>query len=404
MSWFLRMILIVLPAVIVAYSYVSWRMVAALGQLTSWPRPAIRWSTAAVAGYLNLYPLLLLAANLFQMSALNNALRGGRRWIDVLITFPFWGGLIVVAELVPLLLLMDLSRLPLWPLFQKYRPLWTKWQAIITVTLFAIFAVYVTVRVVHDTYSVQLTAREVRIPSLPAELEGFRIVQLSDLQADPYTDEQKMQKYIDLANAQKPDLILFGGDLVTRGTDHIAEGAKMMGRLHARLGVYSCLGDHDYWAGAEPVAQHLNHNGVITLEDSVLTLAASASKISLTIITNVYSRRPSVRTFEELRQRRPRDAAVHILLSHQPSQQLIEFAQTHGYHLLLAGHTHGGQVVFKPFGITLSVSHFETPFYSGFYEIGNLLLSVTNGLGLTIAPVRYQAPAEVTLLTLRRGE
>jgi hypothetical protein len=52
-------------------------------------------------------------------------------------------------------------------------------------------------------------------------------------------------------------------------------------------------------------------------------------------------------------------------------------------------------------GIPVSVSHFETPYYSGFYQIGNLLLSVTNGLGLTIAPIRYQAPAEVTLLILR---
>jgi hypothetical protein len=277
-----------------------------------------------------------------------------------------------------------------------------KWQAIVTISLFAIVAVYVTVRIVHDTYSVRLTATEAPIPGLPAELEGFRIVHLSDLQADAYTDEKKMQKYIDLANAQKPDLILFGGDLVTRGTDYIAPGAKMMGRLQARLGVYSCLGDHDYWANAESIARHLNNSGVTTLEDSVLTLSASASKLSLTIVTNVYSRRPSPETLAMLRRQRPDKATVHILLSHQPSPQLIEFAQANGYHLFLSGHTHGGQIVFKPFGIPLSVSHYETPFYSGFYRRGKLLLSVTNGLGLTIAPVRYQAPAEVTLLTLRR--
>jgi predicted MPP superfamily phosphohydrolase len=59
--------------------------------------------------------------------------------------------------------------------------------------------------------------------------------------------------------------------------------------------------------------------------------------------------------------------------------------------------------VFKPFGIPLNVSQTETPYYSGFFTIGNLFLSVTNGLGLTFAPFRYQAPAEVTLITLRRA-
>ncbi|MDZ7290802.1 MAG: metallophosphoesterase [candidate division KSB1 bacterium] len=402
MSWFLRMTLFVLPAILAAYAYVGWRIAAALGQLTSWPRPTIRWSTIAIAGYLNLYPLLLLATALLQMTAANSALRGGRRWLDMLFTFPFWGGLIVVLEVLPLLLVIDLARFPLWPLFQKYRPNWMQWQAIITVSLVAIIVVYVAVRVGHDTYSVRLTAREVRIPALPADLEGFRIVQLSDLQADPYTDERKMQRYLDLANAQKPDLILFAGDLVTRGTGHIAQGANMMGRLRARLGVYACLGDHDFWVDPRSIMRHLQGNGVTTIDDSVVTIAASSSRISLTVITNIYDRRPSASTLEHLRRRRP-EAAVHILLSHQPTDDIIRFAQNHDYHLLLAGHTHGGQLVFKPFGISLCASQIETRYYSGFHQIGNLVLSVTNGLGLTFAPFRYQAPAEVTLITLRRA-
>ncbi len=403
MSWFLRMILLLLPALLAAQAYVGWRVGAAIGQLTSWSRPRIRSGTIAVIGYLNLYPLLLLGTAIFQMTVANNALRSGKPWLDTLVTFPFWVGLVVIFELLPLLLVLDLARLVCWPRFQKYRPTWTKWQASISVSLVAIMVVYVVARVVLDTYSVRLTAHEARIPELPTALEGFRIVQLSDLQADSYTDERKMQRYIDLANAQQPDLIVFGGDLVTRGADHIAEGAKMMGGLRARLGVYACLGDHDYWADPASVARHLQENGVTTVEDSVLTLPASPSQISLTIVTNVYNRRPSPATLERLRQQRPDQAAVHLVLSHQPTADLIQFAQQHGYHLLLAGHTHGGQVVFKPFGIPLCVSQAETRYYSGFFQIGNLFLSVTNGLGLTFAPFRYQAPAEVTLITLRRA-
>ncbi len=403
MSWFLRMVLFLLPAILAAYAYVGWRLAAAIRQSTSWSRPRVRWGTIAVVAYLNLYPLLLLGTALFRMSAVNSALRGGRPWLDAVATFPFWVGLVVVLELLPLLLVMDLARLVCWPWFQKHRVSWKKWQAAISISLFAIMVVYVITRVVLDTYSVRLTEHEARIAELPATLEGFRIVQLSDLQADAYTGARKMQPYIDLANAQKPDLIVFGGDLVTRGTEHIVEGAKMIGGLHARIGAYACLGDHDYWADPQFIAKNLRENGVTTVEDSVLTLSASPSQISLTIVTNVYNRRPSSATLERLRQQRPDHAAVHIVLSHQPTDDLIQFAQKHGYHFLLAGHTHGGQVVFKPFGIPLNVSQTETRYYSGFFKIGNLFLSVTNGLGLTFAPFRYQAPAEVTLITLRRA-
>lgn len=402
MSWFLRMILFLLPALLAAYAYVGWRLVAAIGQLTSLPRPRIRWGTIAVAGYLNLYPLLLLGTGLFKLTAANSALRGGHSWLDALVTFPFWAGLVVILEFLPLLLIIDLARFAGWPWFKKYRTAWVKWQATISVSLFAILAAYVTTKIVLDTHAVRLTEHEARIPNLPAALEGFRIVQLSDLQADPYTGAGKMQQYIDLANAQKPDLILFSGDLVTRGTAYIPAGARAMGGLHARLGVYACLGDHDYWADPQSVIRNLKKNGVTAVEDSVLMLSASPSQISLTILTNVYNRRPAAATLERLRQQRPDDAAVHFILSHQPTDDLIQFGQKHGYHLLLAGHTHGGQVVFKPFGIPLNVSQTETPYYSGFFKIGNLFLSVTNGLGLTFAPFRYQAPAEVTLIVLRR--
>ena len=353
-------------------------------------------------GHLLLYPVLLLISTVSNATTISQALSGGQLWAKIFFIFPFWIGLIVVVELLPLLLAVDLSRLILRPLYKKHQAVWIKSQAWIIVALVIIVGIYVSARILRDTYSLRLSQHEAKIPNLPHALDGFRLVQLSDLQADIYTDEQKMQPYIDLANAQQPDLIVFCGDLVTRGTDHIAAGARMMGQLRTRLGVYACLGDHDYWANPQLVAQQLQANHVATPEDSVLTLAASSSKITLTILTNVYNRRPSLETLRRLRQQRHDSAAVHLMLSHQPSDELIQFARQNGYHLLLAGHTHGGQVVFKPFGIPLSVSHTETPYYSGFYQIGNLLLSVTNGLGLTFAPFRYRAPAEVTLIVLRK--
>ncbi len=396
------MILLALPAILLIYIYVGRRLTSSLQQLSSPSQSKLRRGAWLIIGYLLLYPLLLLVASVSHATTVSQALSGGQLWAKFFFIFPFWLGLIFVVELLPFLLAIDLSRLLLRPLYKKHQAIWTKSQAWLILALAGVIGIYVPLRVLRDTYSLRVSRREAPIPGLPQALEGFRIVQLSDLQADLYTDERKMQPYIDLANAQQPDLVVFAGDLVTRGTDHIAAGAEMMGRLRARLGVFACLGDHDYWANPRLVAQQLRAHHVVTPEDSVLTLAASPDKISLTILTNVYNRRPSMKTLNHLRQQRHDSAAVHLLLSHQPSDEIIQFAQQNGYHLLLAGHTHGGQIVFKPFGMPLSVSHTETPYHSGFYQIGELLLSVTNGLGLTFAPFRYQAPAEVTLIVLKR--
>jgi predicted MPP superfamily phosphohydrolase len=136
-------------------------------------------------------------------------------------------------------------------------------------------------------------------------------------------------------------------------------------------------------------------------EDSVLAISGSSARISLTILTNVYQRRPSEETLRNLVRQRPK-AGAHLILTHQPTEPVVSFAEKHGYDLVAAGHTHGGQVVLRFFGFPLSASMFETPYVTGFFHVGKTWLSVTNGLGLTIAPVRFQAPAEVTLLTLRR--
>jgi hypothetical protein len=402
MSWFLRVLLIALPLLAFTFGYVGSRLGAAIRTLTPWPRASVRRMMTGIIAFINLYLILLLAAQIFQWTSFIAALRGGSSW-GHLLAYPFWGGLILFAELLPLFLVMDLARLPLWRIFQRHKNQWLKYQALASVILVAGFGIYVGIRIVKDTFSVRLSQREVVIAGLPEELDGFRIVHLSDLQADPHTDAKKMQRYVDLANAQHPDLVLFSGDVVTGGTDYLNAGAKMMGKLRARLGVYACQGDHDYWASRTQVAEALQRAGVQVYEDSVLTLSGSASALSLTILTNVYQRRPAAQKLQQLSEQRP-EAAAHLILTHQPTDSIVSFAEKNGYDLVAAGHTHGGQVVFRPFGFPLNVSLFETKHFSGFYQFGKTLLSVTNGLGLTVAPVRYQAPAEVTLLILRRNK
>ncbi|HSF23722.1 MAG TPA: metallophosphoesterase, partial [Blastocatellia bacterium] len=93
--------------------------------------------------------------------------------------------------------------------------------------------------------------------------------------------------------------------------------------------------------------------------------------------------------------------SLSILLTHQPSTWLVRLAADREFDMFLGGHTHGGQIVFPLPGFLLTGSSFETDYVTGFHRVGSMLVSINNGLGLTLAPIRYHAPAEVTLIVLR---
>jgi hypothetical protein len=237
---------------------------------------------------------------------------------------------------------------------------------------------------------------------LPENLDGLKIVHISDVHADPRTKRRKIRRYVKKVNRLNPDLVFFTGDLVTSGTKFIAPAAELLGKLETKYGIYGCLGDHDVWSDSQQVLQHLNDNDITTLEDKNHFVRIGFDSLMVTFITNTYSRRANLEKLNYLMGQQPR-GALDILISHQPSESVVELAAERGYHIFLAGHTHGGQVVFKPFGFTLTPPQLETPFYKGIYSSGKMLVSVNNGLGLTFAPLRYRAPAEVTLIKILKS-
>jgi predicted MPP superfamily phosphohydrolase len=94
--------------------------------------------------------------------------------------------------------------------------------------------------------------------------------------------------------------------------------------------------------------------------------------------------------------------SLKILASHQIPEGLIGNALEHSYDLVLAGHTHGGQIRVPFMGMTFSAAARETDFISGVYWVDDLLINVNNGLGYTLAPIRYNAPAAVSVITLKQ--
>ena len=273
-------------------------------------------------------------------------------------------------------------------------------EAWVVAAVVVLTAVYVTARVYSDTFLLRTRSTELQITGLAEELAGFRIVQVADIQVDHRTNGSKLQTFVETVNGLKPDLILFCGDAVTSGTAFVDQAGEAIGQLRSRFGTYACLGDHDYFAGRDLVLERLRSRGIEVLENETAKIPVDSGSLMITGVTNVYRNQLSDGIVDKLASERPQ-GSVSILLTHQPSTWLVEKAADHKYDLFVAGHTHGGQIVFPLPGFLLTGSSFETKYVTGFYNAGSMLVSINNGLGLTLAPIRYHAPAEVTLIELR---
>ena len=393
MPWTVRMTLFVFTIAAPFAVYTCWQAVGAGVRLI--PTVWVRWATISLAGWWCLYPLLLMTAYFFGITALSRLVTTQRTFTDWFLVYPFWTGAVVFAQIAPLLLILDVIRFS-QALFRANWTLWSAAEPILILSLLIATAGFVIYKIYSDTCRARINVANLEIDDLPAELDGFRIVHVSDLQADSRTNQGRQAQYVEAVNSLDPDMVLFSGDLVTNGTTYIDEGAESLGKMKARLGIYACLGDHDIWSDAYQITTSLRRNGIRTAHTGHLLLDVDGEELNLSVLTNAYSDRPDFQAFALEKPAAP----VSILLTHQPTEDVVALADTRGYDLMLAGHTHGGQIVVRWFGWSFTPVRTETRLFTGFYQMDKMLLSVNNGLGLTLAPFRYGAPAEVTLVEL----
>lgn len=406
LSWSLRMTLIVSYGAAPLFAYVLYKAFRAMKTL-GWIAPESSGRPGWMLGIsvflmLHVYPIsIMMHAPLagLGLPSVPRAIYDGAPWAYWILAYPYWALMLTVVQTAPLILAGDLAKLPLWRAYRRHKLRWGRIEAISVLLLLAAGATYVAGRIYTDTCRVRVSFAALEIPDLPADLEGFTIAHISDLQADPLTDDARMQRYIDTVNAARPDLVLFTGDLVTRDTAYIDAGARMLGNIEAPYGVAACLGDHDVWSDPDAITAALEREGVTVLDDKSLVVPVQNSRILVTGVTNTYSRRFHPEQMDQLLAQRS-GANASILMAHQHSRRMIDAIAEGPYDLFLGGHTHGGQVMIRLPGWVFTAVMFETPYISGFYKNKNLTICINNGLGLTLAPVRFQAPAEVTLITL----
>jgi len=236
---------------------------------------------------------------------------------------------------------------------------------------------------------------EVALPKLPRELDGFTIVQLSDLHVGLTIDRAFVQRVVDRTNALAPDLVALTGDLVDGKVTDLRDEIAPLGQLRAPHGVFAVTGNHEYYAGVDPWIEELTRLGARYLRNERVAIRRGAASFDLAGVDDYNAGGPG--HGEDLAAatagRDPSTALV--LLAHQPRQ--VRRAARHGVDLQLSGHTHGGQI--WPWHYIVKLQ--QGGLLAGRYEYGQTQLYVTRGCGYWGPPVRLLAPLEITRIILR---
>ncbi|CAB3627035.1 hypothetical protein LMG3431_00456 [Achromobacter pestifer] len=238
---------------------------------------------------------------------------------------------------------------------------------------------------------------EVPIPGLPQDLDGFTIVQISDIHVGPTIKKHYVQAIVDAVNELLPDVIAITGDVVDGSVEHLAPQASPLGALRAPYGVYLVTGNHEYYSGATPWVAEFRRMGLRVLMNEHAVIHPSGLPIVVAGVTDY-----SAGAFDPQQRSNPKaalagapaDACAKILLAHQPRSAAA--AEPLGYHLQLSGHTHGGQ--FFPWGFFV---RFQQPFTAGLHRLGKMWVYTSRGTGYWGPPKRLGAPSEITRLRLR---
>ena len=240
------------------------------------------------------------------------------------------------------------------------------------------------------------------VKGLPSALDGFRIAQISDVHLGGFTSPARIARYVERVNRLDPDLVVITGD-ITDGLDHAPETFPVLGGLRARKGVIAILGNHDVYTGADEVTDALREHTAfrVLLDDIDVVREGEAGLYVIGLRDRGLDWARGVRecpVLAGLHEQVPQGAPV-LLLTHRPD--LFDHAVELDIPVVLAGHTHGGQVA-VPLrrGRAASLARFMTRFPRGTYRSADSLLHVNLGLGVTGQPVRLATPREITLITL----
>lgn len=252
---------------------------------------------------------------------------------------------------------------------------------------------------IRGRFDWQIEEVPIRMPKLPKALDGFTIVQISDIHVGTFVDEEMLRRGLSLIDAIKPDLVAITGDIIDIDPRFARLGGRMLGAVKARHGVVCVPGNHDHYTGIEEVTEGMRAGGVDVLTNrGKVVEAAGSGGLAILGVDDLWATRLGPGHGPDLARARkmvPPDMAT-VLLAHQPPY--VKETAGHGIDLQLSGHTHGGQL--NP-GFT--PAHWVMRYVAGVYEHEGTTLYVNRGFGTAGPPSRVGAPPEITKLVLVAG-
>jgi uncharacterized protein len=258
-----------------------------------------------------------------------------------------------------------------------------------------------------ERHWIEVSYREVTIPGLHAAFDGLRLVQLSDIHFDEFTEPFFLRDAVNRINGLNPDVVLLTGDFVTKSPiskrifKHSAWPCAAILNELSCSSRFACFGNHDILVGKEQVAEALAPNGITVVNNSCLPFERAGGRFWLAGLEDPLEGHPDPDAAIPSSIRNVPNEPV-VLLCHGPdyADELLTRPAGQSVSLMLSGHTHGGQVRLPLIG-PLALPAMGKKYVEGWFQLGSLQLHVNRGLGTVGLPFRLDCPPEISLITLR---
>ena len=340
-------------------------------------------------------------------------------------------GLVMVSvifqiSIVAILVFEDIIRLPVW-LYRIFNngtssslseiPQRRLFISQLSILLASIPASALFFGMLRGKYNYKVIKHQLSFNRLPKDFNGFKIVHISDFHCGSFDNKEKLTYGIDLINKQKPDIILFTGDMVNNIADEILPWKSLISSLNAPYGKYAVLGNHDYgdynsWNSDEEKVNSFkklialqNEMGFKMLNNASEKIKVNQSTIDLLGVENWGSGFKQKGNLD-LALANTKSNDFKILMSHDPTHWK-EKVLSHKQHidLTLSGHTHGMQFGIEiPGIIKWSPAKYRYKHWAGIYQELNKVINVNRGFGFLAYPGRVGIYPEITLITLQNKE
>ncbi|WP_133645123.1 metallophosphoesterase [Paraburkholderia flava] len=312
-------------------------------------------------------------------------------WVGLL-AMGFFSSLLVLTFIRDVVLASLLTVDAIWP----HTIVLARWRTDSAVAVVALAVLSTVIGFINARRRARVVTIDIPIDDLPRELDGFTIVQISDIHVGPTIKRSYVDAIVDAVNRLKPDLIAVTGDVVDGSVAQLREHTHPLSRLTARHGAYLVTGNHEYYSGADEWIAEFRRLGLRVLMNEHEVIAHNDAQLVIAGVTDYTADHfdPTHRSDPAAAlSGAPVDVRIKVLLAHQP--RTADAAADAGFTLQLSGHTHGGQ--FFPWNFFVRL---QQPFTAGLARLNGLWVYTSRGTGYWGPPKRLGAPSEITRVRL----